>query len=102
MARPIKETPILSGKDAERFVWNMYHVEKVPDSFRQEMERVYQKYKKMANFDLWQKFYNKITTNNYQRRSSHFGVVVILRRVLRTRFFLWQKNTASSTETKKL
>lgn len=52
MARPIKETPILSGKDAERFVWNMYHVEKVPESFRQEMERVYQKYKKMANFDL--------------------------------------------------
>ena len=52
MARPIKETPILSGKDAERFVWNMNHVEKFPESFRQEMERVYQKYKKMANFDL--------------------------------------------------
>lgn len=52
MARPIKETPILSGKDAERFVWNMYHVKKYPDSFRHEMERVYRKYQKMADFDL--------------------------------------------------
>ena len=25
MARPIKETPVLTGKDAERFRWHMSH-----------------------------------------------------------------------------
>ena len=25
MARPIKETPVLTGKDAERFRWQMDH-----------------------------------------------------------------------------
>jgi len=25
MARPIKETPMLSGKDAEQFLWHLEH-----------------------------------------------------------------------------
>lgn len=25
MARPIRETPVLSGKDLENFLWNMEH-----------------------------------------------------------------------------
>ena len=29
MARPIAETPILYGEDAERFMYNMRHVKKI-------------------------------------------------------------------------
>ena len=36
MARPIKDTPVLSGKDAERFRWHMEH--KMPVS-EEEKER---------------------------------------------------------------
>lgn len=34
MARPIKETPILTGEDAERFVNNMLSVEKLSNEVR--------------------------------------------------------------------
>lgn len=34
MARPIKETPILTGDDAERFVNNMLSVEKLSKEVR--------------------------------------------------------------------
>ena len=49
MARPIKEAPILSGKDAERFVWNMYNAKKFSKSYLQRMERAYQKLKRMED-----------------------------------------------------
>lgn len=35
MARPIKETPILTGKDAERFVSKMQQVEKLSKETRE-------------------------------------------------------------------
>lgn len=52
MARPIKETPILNGKDAERFVSNMYNIKPVSDSYKREMDKAYNKFKKIATFDL--------------------------------------------------
>lgn len=52
MARPIKETPVLSGKDAERFVSNMYNIKPVSDSYKREMDKAYNKFKKIATFDL--------------------------------------------------
>lgn len=52
MARTIKETPVLSGKDAERFVENMYNAKPVSDSYKREMDKVYNKFKRMATFNL--------------------------------------------------
>ena len=37
MARPIAETPILFGKDAERFLYNMQHVQPLP---RERQEQI--------------------------------------------------------------
>lgn len=45
MAKLIKETPTLRGKDARRFVENMVAVEKVPPKRRAEMQV---NYKSMA------------------------------------------------------
>ena len=42
MARPIRETPILMGKDAERFVKEMKRVESLtPDQRRANREKLY-------------------------------------------------------------
>jgi hypothetical protein len=52
MARPIKETPILTGKDAKRFLERMAQVEKRKLS-KEELERSlanYEKLKKISRF----------------------------------------------------
>jgi len=41
MARPIKDTPVLTGKDAERFRWHMDHPSPVSE---EEKIRAWQSY----------------------------------------------------------
>lgn len=41
MARPIKETPVLRGKDAENFLWHMEHPTSIP---QEEKDRAYRDY----------------------------------------------------------
>lgn len=50
MARPIKETPILTGKDAERFVSKMQSVENLS-----EEERAANKKRLMADYEAARK-----------------------------------------------
>ena len=50
MARPIKETPILFGKDAERFLKEMKEVKKASPEEKQRVLRSYEKMKKIATF----------------------------------------------------
>lgn len=50
MARPIKETPILTGKDAERFVSKMQSVENLSKE-----ERAANKSRLMADYDAARK-----------------------------------------------
>ena len=52
MARPIAETPILYGEDAERFMYNMRHVKKEPPEVLERMERAYQKMKAICTFPV--------------------------------------------------
>ncbi len=40
MARPIKETPILTGKDAQRFLERMHTVERMSNEEREENGRI--------------------------------------------------------------
>lgn len=42
MARPIKETPILYGKDAERFIERMNHPRKVSSEERERIRENYE------------------------------------------------------------
>ena len=50
MARPIKETPILTGEDAERFVREMQRVEaispEVRAAYQEKLEREFQEISK--------------------------------------------------------
>ena len=50
MARPIKETPILYGKDAERFVRDMKNVKPASEEERKRVRTSYEKIKKIATF----------------------------------------------------
>lgn len=50
MARPIKETPILYGKDAERFVRDMKNVQPASEEERKRVRASYEKIKKLATF----------------------------------------------------
>ncbi len=50
MARPIKETPILYGKDAERFVRDMKNVKPASEEERKRVRASYEKIKKIATF----------------------------------------------------
>lgn len=52
MAQPIAETPILTGKDALRFMQAMVDVKPISKERREEMERNYQLVKSWANFPL--------------------------------------------------
>ena len=49
MARPIAETPILTGKDAERFVERMHWVESLSEEQRQENIRKHKEALQEAN-----------------------------------------------------
>lgn len=40
MAREIKDTPVLSGKDAERFYYNLEHPKPVPQETKDRIRRM--------------------------------------------------------------
>lgn len=42
MAKPIKDTPVLRGKDAERFRWHMEHPTPVSEERRSEAWRMWE------------------------------------------------------------
>lgn len=50
MARPIKETPILYGKDAERFIHEMENVKPASEEEKKRIRASYEKIKKLATF----------------------------------------------------
>lgn len=50
MARPIKETPILYGKDAERFIHEMENVKPISEEEKKRVRASYEKIKKLATF----------------------------------------------------
>ena len=46
MARPIKETPVLTGKDAERFRWHMDHPSPVSSEEKERARQAYELFKR--------------------------------------------------------
>ena len=59
MARPIRETPILMGKDAERFVKEMKRVESLtPDQRRANREKLHAEVEKKKK--KWNLTYNAL------------------------------------------
>ncbi len=50
MARPIKPTPILKGKDAERFENKINYIEPEPKEVVERAKSVYERFKSIANF----------------------------------------------------
>ena len=52
MARTIEETPILYGKDAERFLESMENVEPAPDEERSKARKAFEWMRSIANFTL--------------------------------------------------
>jgi hypothetical protein len=50
MARLIKETPILEGKDATIFLDNMQNVQKVSKVELEKIQKSYQAFKSIAKF----------------------------------------------------
>lgn len=52
MARPIKETPVLTGRDAERFVQDMYKSAPVTARYKKQMQETFLRFKQAATFEL--------------------------------------------------
>lgn len=52
MARPIKETPVLTGKDAKRFAEKMANPSPVTKEEVEAAKKVYEKFKVIASFTL--------------------------------------------------
>ena len=52
MARPIKDTPIISGKDEERFLKAMENIVPISKERREEIKKTYEWFKKAAKFPL--------------------------------------------------
>lgn len=52
MARPIRETPILFGKDAARFEERMKQKRVISKEERERMKKNYEYFKSIAKFDL--------------------------------------------------
>ncbi len=52
MATPIKDTPILTGKDAQRFEQRMKAVKPLPKEEIERMEKAYEIFKKIAKFPI--------------------------------------------------
>ena len=50
MAKPIKETPVLSGRDARRFVENNRTVKKVSNEEKKQIKESYQALKGISRF----------------------------------------------------
>jgi hypothetical protein len=52
MARPIKETPVLTGKDAKRFREAMENLKPISKEKREEIRKTYELMKQISNFYL--------------------------------------------------
>lgn len=52
MARPIKETPALTGKDAERFLLEVADAKPVGEETKQHAKNVFERFKAIATFTL--------------------------------------------------
>ncbi len=52
MARPIKDTPILRGRDAERFIERMSRVGKASDKEIEEARKAYEAFKAISTFPM--------------------------------------------------
>lgn len=52
MARPIKETPALTGKGAERFLLEVAEVKPVSEETKQHAKSVFERFKAIATFTL--------------------------------------------------
>ena len=52
MARPIKDTPILTEEEWERLEKEIENVQPIPDEEREEQKRAYEWFKKCAKFPL--------------------------------------------------
>ena len=50
MARPIKETPILFGEDAKRFLHSVENVKSASEQEKKRVKEAYEKLKKIATF----------------------------------------------------
>ena len=46
MARPIKETPVLTGEDAKRFRWHMDHPSPVSPEEKERARKAYEMFKR--------------------------------------------------------
>ena len=53
MARPIKETPVVTGKDAKRFAEKMAHLKPESKEEKEAAKKVYEKFKAIAAFTFW-------------------------------------------------
>ena len=51
MARPIEETPVLTGEDARRFMQRMQENKKVSSEEYQRMMSIYERYEKIAEME---------------------------------------------------
>ncbi|MDR3268565.1 MAG: hypothetical protein LBT83_05820 [Tannerella sp.] len=52
MARPIKDTPVLTGKDAQRFTKAIENVKPVSKEKREEIMKSYELLKSIATFPM--------------------------------------------------
>lgn len=52
MARPIKETPVLKGKDVERFKYHLEHPTPVSAEEVTRARETYEKFKRITTFVL--------------------------------------------------
>lgn len=52
MARQIKETPVLRGKDAKVFAERIANVKRISIKEREQAERIYKDFKSIAKFSL--------------------------------------------------
>lgn len=50
MARPVKETPVLTGKDAKRFAEKMAHLKPEAKEEKEAAKKAYEKFKAIAAF----------------------------------------------------
>lgn len=52
MARPIKETPVLKGRDAELFIQQMEDVKRASDAEIAEARKAYEAFRSISTFRM--------------------------------------------------
>lgn len=52
MARPIKETPVITGKDAENFARRMANPAPVSDAEKEAARKAYEAFKAISTFPM--------------------------------------------------